>query len=286
MRKAFVSAVTNLMAEDEDVFLLLGDISVWAFREAFACWPDRCLNVGTCEQAMVGLAAGLAREGKYPIIHTIAPFVVERALEQIKLDLALPGHSALIVTVGASYDYAALGPTHHCPGDVQILLTVPGLDIWVPRNSASASNAIRRAAGSRTLAYVRLAESETDFNPRRWQQSDARALVLAVGPTMGPAAQAAHGMPVNFYTSERLRPLDCLGARGLLPYTHKMLVVEPFLQSTMASALAPHFCDAIVRYHGVAHQFATDHGTREEEDADHGLDAAGIRRALEQLLAA
>ena len=84
-RQQFVNTVSRLLAEDEKVVLLLGDISSFAFRDAMARFPERVLNVGTCEQASVGMAAGLALEGLYPIYHTIDPFLVRRAYEQVFL---------------------------------------------------------------------------------------------------------------------------------------------------------------------------------------------------------
>lgn len=70
------------MKIDESVCLLLGDIGVWGFRHVFlGNYSKRSWNIGICEQSMIGVAAGLAISGFTPIIHTIAPFMVERAYE-------------------------------------------------------------------------------------------------------------------------------------------------------------------------------------------------------------
>jgi transketolase len=60
-------------------------------------------------------------ENRIPFVHTIAPFVVNRAYEQIKIDLCYQNLNVNLVTVGGSIDYAALGSTHHCPEDIGIL---------------------------------------------------------------------------------------------------------------------------------------------------------------------
>jgi len=132
MRRQLVKTITDILERDSRVVLLLGDIGVFGFREAFKKFPTRVYNIGILEQASVGLAAGLATEGMIPIFHTIAPFIAERALEQLKVDFGYQGLGGSFISVGASYDYASLGCTHHCPGDVQVLKTIPGMRIMVP----------------------------------------------------------------------------------------------------------------------------------------------------------
>src|SRR5205823_15009555 len=105
--------------------------------------PRRALNVGIMEQTMVGVAAGFALEGFHPVAHTITPFVAERALEQLKLYFANQELGGLVITVGASYDYAAEGTTHHAPGDVQALLTIPGVEVLVPGAAGEVDALIR-----------------------------------------------------------------------------------------------------------------------------------------------
>jgi transketolase len=87
MRQQFVRATEDVMAKDERVVVLLGDISVFGFRNAFQQFPERIYNIGMCEQAMTSMAAGLSKEGLVPIIHSIAPFVVERCFSKLKLVL-------------------------------------------------------------------------------------------------------------------------------------------------------------------------------------------------------
>ena len=86
MRKTFPNVTENLMKKNKKIFCLLGDIGVFSFRNIFKNYKNRILNMSTMEQSMIGFAAGLSRIGFIPIIHTIAPFLVLRSLEQIKID--------------------------------------------------------------------------------------------------------------------------------------------------------------------------------------------------------
>jgi transketolase len=53
---------------------------VHSFRQVFDRFPSRIWNMGICEQAMVGAAAGMAKTGLIPIVHTIAPFLCGRRI--------------------------------------------------------------------------------------------------------------------------------------------------------------------------------------------------------------
>jgi transketolase len=86
MRKQFVTTVSNVMSEDENLCLLSGDIGVFGFKKCFEDHPDRTYNIGILEQATISLAAGMSKANMIPVVHTIAPFIVERALEQLKDD--------------------------------------------------------------------------------------------------------------------------------------------------------------------------------------------------------
>ena len=120
MRKQFIETVEAIIKEDERAVLLLGDIGVFGFRKIFETHKERVFNIGILEQSTISMASGMAMTGLIPIVHTIAPFLVERGLEQLKIDFGYQKLGGNFVSVGASYDYAALGCTHHCPGDVGI----------------------------------------------------------------------------------------------------------------------------------------------------------------------
>ena len=108
MRTAFAQTATALIEEDPRAAVVLAEISADLFGDAAARHPDRVLNVGIREQLMVSVSGGLALAGMRPIVHTYAPFLVERAFEQVKLDLAHQGTHAVLASIGASWDAAKL----------------------------------------------------------------------------------------------------------------------------------------------------------------------------------
>ena len=118
MRTQLGATASDLLEQDPRVAVVLAEISVDRFERAIAARPDRVVNVGIMEQTMVGVAAGFAMEGFHPIAHTLAPFLVERPYEQLKLDFGYQGLGGTFVGVGAPTTTRRRAATHHSPGDV------------------------------------------------------------------------------------------------------------------------------------------------------------------------
>ena len=121
LRPIFAKTLSDLGAVDENLVVIVGDIShglLGDFRNSF---PSRYFNIGICEPAMVGVAAGMSKIGLNPVIHTIAPFLIERAYEQIKLDFGYQQISGNFVSVGSAFDYSKLGCSHHSYADVSLI---------------------------------------------------------------------------------------------------------------------------------------------------------------------
>ena len=193
MRTVFAETASALLDEDPLAAVVLAEISSDIFGKAAARHPDRVLNVGIREQLMVSVGGGLALAGMRPIVHTYAPFLVERAYEQVKLDLAHQGAHAVLVSIGASYDAARAGRTHQAPEDVVLLDSVPGFSVVVPGHPAEVGALLRGAVGALDggSTYMRLSsEANLEALPV-WPglqvvRSGRRAVVVAVGPMLAP----------------------------------------------------------------------------------------------------
>ena len=126
MRETFAATVSELLDDDPRLAVVLADISASLFAGAAARHPDRVINVGIREQLLVSVAGGLALSGMRPVVHTFAPFLVERPLEQVKLDLGHQDVGAVLVSYGGSYDMSTEGRTHQSPADVALMDSLPG----------------------------------------------------------------------------------------------------------------------------------------------------------------
>ncbi len=291
MRKQFVETVTRLLEADDRVVLLLGDIGVFGFRAAFERFPDRVYNIGILEQATISLAAGLAKTGLLPIVHTIAPFLVERALEQIKVDFGYQRLPGSFVSVGASYDYAALGSTHHCPGDVQVLTSIPGIGVVAPGNAIEFDRLLGQNYHADHATYYRLSEKDaaidfpTSFGKAELVCNGALATVIAVGPMLRLVLEAAKGLDVNILYYSTVAPFDVESLRAHSG-TGKILLCEPYyeggLSREVTAALWPR--PVLLRSVGVPRKFLTNYGHADQHSAAIGLTSTHIRQELETLI--
>ncbi len=109
MRRRFGKIITELADKDEKIYLIVGDIGYRVFDDFKEQHPDRFINMGICEQSIIGVSAGMALEGLKPWVYTITPFLIERPFEQIKLDIDQQNVNVKLVGYA---DYQTLGPTH------------------------------------------------------------------------------------------------------------------------------------------------------------------------------
>tara|TARA_B000000441_G_C21714321_1_gene334631 strand:+ start:453 stop:1304 length:852 start_codon:yes stop_codon:yes gene_type:complete len=156
MRRIFPKTIEQLMTKNKKIFCLLGDIGIFSFRNIFKKFANRILNMSTMEQTMLGFGAGLSKAGYIPIIHTITPFLVLRALEQIKVDFVYNKLSCNIVSVGGSNDYAKLGNTHHCFEDISILSNYDDINLFLPSNPQEFDYLFKKNYKNNSVNYFRM----------------------------------------------------------------------------------------------------------------------------------
>ena len=291
MRDRFYATADDLVAADERIAVVLADIGVGRMPRAEKAHADRVINVGIREQLMVGVAAGLGFTGFRPIVHSYAPFVVERPFEMLKLDLGHNDVGAVVVSVGASYDAAANGRTHQTPEDVALVSALPGWRIYVPGHPAEVDQLLRAAARSDERIYLRLSDQSNQLarpiTPGRLhlERRGREATVIATGPLLDVTLEATADIDVTVLYMTTPRPFDGDTLRASLA-GELVVLVEPYLAGTssaeVAAALAdtPHRIAAI----GVPNVEHRKYGTWQEHNAAHGLDPRGIRARVERAL--
>lgn len=293
MRQQMIRTLTDVLDVDQRLVALLGNISVSQFeKRLFSAHPQRIYDVGISEQAMVSMAAGLALEGMIPVVHTIAPFLAERAFEQIKDDFSYQQLGGAFISIGASYDYSTEGMTHQGSGDVQVLRSLPGMRIVVPGAAEEFDTLFRASYADGQPTYFRLSERQNaSAQPVRFGQAEvirqgSRATVAAVGPMLGATLAATEGLDVTVLYYTTVAPFDSATLQEHSPHG-RVVLVEPFYADTLIPEVTAAMGSVPVRVEaiGVPHELLTRYGTSEQHDEALGLTPKGIRARLERFLA-
>jgi hypothetical protein len=174
MRKEFATLVKNYLRANANSAVLLGDISVGLFVDQDENLHEKVYNVGILEQSMISLAAGFSAAGTKTFVHTISSFIVERAFEQIKLDLSYNKNNVILVSANGPYDYSKLGPTHHCSSDIPILNQIPNLNLYLPGRVEDVAILLEKACISSQPTYLRLTSRSSSLSDRELSELEAR----------------------------------------------------------------------------------------------------------------
>jgi len=306
VRDAFFDALAELAAEDERVWTLTGDLGVGLFDPVEDVAPGRVLNVGIAEQALVGIAAGLAYAGKLPFAYSIAPFATSRPHDQIRVDVAMARANVKLVGVGGGVSYGYLGPTHHGIEDLSLMRGMPGMTVLAPADPAEAGRATRAAAEHDGPVYLRLGKNgEPSLLPTDAPFEIGRAQLLRDGDDVTLASTgsmlaealdaadrlAAAGVDASVLHFATIKPFDRDALAGCAERTGTVITIEEHsiiggLGSAAAEALAEDGVPAQLKRIGLRDEFAFAVGSRDHLLREYGLTANDITRHALALLGA
>ena len=244
MRNSFADVIFEIGKSDTSICALVADISpagsMEKFREQF---PNRFINTGVAEQAMIGIAAGLALKGMRPFCYTIATFSLFRPFEMIRVDLCYQNLPVTVIGMGAGVIYSTLGGTHHTLEDVAVASAIPNMTVLAPCDPEEMRQATRWCATESTgPVYMRLGKAgEPDLTANAiepFQEGKVRYLkkgsdiaILSYGITVAMAFDIAkqledQGKSVSVLSCHTIKPLDQRGVRQVLASHDRVAVVE------------------------------------------------------------
>jgi transketolase len=155
-RDIFIDTLYQYAKKDKKIILISNDQGAIALDNYKKKIPDQFINAGISEQNIIGIAAGMQKEGFNCFVYSIASFIINRTIEQIKIDLCNAKIPVKIFGVGCGYSYAVDGPTHHATEDIGLLNLMPGLDIYSPSDSETVRNIVHYSIKSKNPCYVRM----------------------------------------------------------------------------------------------------------------------------------
>ena len=158
MRRRFGKVIAELAGRDENIVVLVGDIGYRVFDEFREKYPDRFINLGICEQSMIGVSAGMALEGLKPWVYTITPFLIERPFEQVKLDIDQQNVNVKLVGFA---DYSTLGPTHAELNGEKLMQLFTNITSLFPKDGDETESMVYQAYDKNGPAFISLKNDPT-----------------------------------------------------------------------------------------------------------------------------
>lgn len=302
MRQACFKAIYQIAREDERIVFIGSDLGKNTLEEFKREMPRRFFMEGVSEAHVVGMAAGLALEGKIPFVCTIASFLTRRCYEQVFLDLGLHRARVRLVGLGGGLVYGPLGPTHMATDDLALMRAVPGMAIIAPCDTVEAQAAVRASVDYPGPVYLRVArggESTVSeampafkIGKGRLLRQGADALLITTGIMPGSAIEAANvlaasGIEISILHLPTLKPLDVdsiLEAVRLVPavFSLEEHVVNGGLGSAVAEVIAEAGFQSPKRFKrlGLPDAFPEGYGSQGLLLERYELSAANIARVV------
>jgi transketolase len=156
-RGVFGQAVLAVAEQHPDMMVISADLGNSSGLDRFKkTYPERFLNIGIAEQNMIGVAAGMAKEGYNVFATSFAPFITMRAAEQVRMNLGYMRMNVKIVGIGSGVSMAFLGNSHYGIEDAAIMRAIPNLTVVSPADCVEIFKVVAAAADFEGPMYIRL----------------------------------------------------------------------------------------------------------------------------------
>lgn len=132
MRGWFSWELHSHMVDNQNIWVITGDLGYKMFDNIKRDFPERFINAGVSEQAMTGVGIGLALEGKIPLIYSITPFLLYRPFETIRNYLNHEQVPVKLIGGGRDKDYLHDGFSHWSDEDKDVMKIFPNINSFWP----------------------------------------------------------------------------------------------------------------------------------------------------------
>ncbi len=306
MRITCLNMVYELARNDSRIIFIGSDLGKGTLQKFKEEMPDRFFMEGISEGHIIGMAAGMALEGKIPYVNTIATFLTRRCLDQIVIDLCLHNVNVRLIGNGGGLVYAPLGPTHEAIEDIAIMRAIPNMTIVAPADAEEMKRFMPISVDYPGPIYIRLAKG---FDPIVTKegvpfeigkgivvQTGEDALIITTGITLRLALESAaalgkSGVRAAILHMPTIKPLDCEAVLDLAASVRAVVTVEEHtilggLGSAVAEILAEAKFQKPKRFKrlGLPDLFPDEYGSQVSLMARFGLTSDNITKTVKELI--
>lgn len=156
MRATFFNSLKEIYEKKSDMFILTADLGFKLFDKIKDFSPERFYDIGVAEANTVGIASGLSLCNKNVYCYSIAPFLIMRAYEQIRVDIDCHNLNVKLVAVGGGFTYGLEGLTHFGLEDLTLMKALQNMTVVVPADPMEASCLAKISYNHEGPMYIRL----------------------------------------------------------------------------------------------------------------------------------
>ena len=177
MRFVYGETLNELIEQNPNVMCLEADLSKASGTNPTVSsrHPANFLNIGVAEANMIGIAAGLASEGKVPFCASFTCFATRRVYDQVTISVAYANMNVKVVGTAPGITAGPNGGTHMCFQDLAIMRAMPNMHVYSPCDALELRSVMRHMAATQQPTYMQLIRSkvpkifdaEYAFNPEK-----------------------------------------------------------------------------------------------------------------------
>ena len=246
MRDAYCQTLMELASRDSRIVALDADLAGAMGMKPFAkAYPERFFDCGIQEGNMIGVACGLAVEGKIPFAHTFAPFCTRRACDQIFISGAYNRANVKIVGSDPGITAAYNGGTHMPFEDMGIMRGIPTMMVVEPADIVQLKNLLPQIAAYEGIVYMRLVRKDVNKVYEEGSEFElGKAAVLKEGTD---ATIIASG----YCVTEALSAAEKLAAEGISASVINIHTWKPIDEEAILEAAGRTGCIVTAENHNV-----------------------------------
>jgi transketolase len=235
MRREFSETIGAISKTNPALIFITGDLGFMALENVSTIMGERFINAGVCEQHIISMAAAMAHESLQVICYSIAPFVVFRPAEQIRLDVCLHDKNVKIVGNGGGYGYGIMGATHHAIEDIAVMSAFQHMHCYIPLCNEDVEGAVKAMLSHEHPSYLRLGYGYlpeewilSTFAPIRKLACGDKLTIVGMGPVLRNVAKAMESQDdADIFVVSEL-PLHTIPVelQQSITKTKKLLIIE------------------------------------------------------------
>lgn len=260
-RGVFGQAILSLGETLDSLMVLTADLRNSSGLDRFRIsYPDKFINVGIAEQNMIGVAAGLAKEGYCAFATSFAPFIAMRSSEQVRMNMGYMNLNVKAVAIGSGLAMGMLGNSHYGLEDLAVMRSIPNITIVSPADCAEVVKTVYAAAAFDGPMYIRLTgvangpivyTQDYPFEIGRaiTLREGSDITIIANGTMVYEALDAAraldeHGISSTVVNMHTVKPLDLAVIDKAIATSRMIVTIEEHSKiGGLGSAVAEYKCE-------------------------------------------